>query len=303
MSRLNLIFLIAFIGLLIWITLFQPETVGTIQRGAMSAMRPFLKASDRLETSLDQLGDEAPSPAQLRERLAGAEQERDRLKLEVIQLDELLQENRQLRRALQYRERSPLSLAAARVISRKPSQWYSTVVIDKGESDGIAADSPVVVPLGDGAGLVGKVSEVLGPRSAVVVLLTDELCQVSAKLENSHEQGILSGQRGALLTLPSLKLRYLSKEARAEPGTKVLSSGTGELFPPNLLLGEVAILRHGAIDAEAVVKPAVNFDDLVDVFVILPAAADEEEDADGEAPDKAGDGTAATRAKPPATRP
>ena len=271
MSRLNIIFLITFVGLLIWITLFHPSSVGRIQRGAMVILRPFMKASNELDGAINAVGKESLSPVQLREKLSSVEQDRDRLKLEVIQLDELLAENNQLREALQYRKKSPLSLVATRVISRKPSHWYNTLVIDKGSAAGIVVDSPVIIPMGDEAGLVGKISEVIGPKSAVVLLLTDEMCQVSAKLENSHEQCILNGQRGALRALPNLKLRYLSKEAVAIPGQKVISSGTGELFPANLILGEVLSVSMGIIDAEAVVKPSVNFDDLVDVFVILPA--------------------------------
>ena len=271
MSRLNIIFLITFVGLLIWITLFHPSSVGRIQRGAMVILRPFMKASNELDGAINTVGKESLSPVQLREKLSSVEQDRDRLKLEVIQLDELLAENNQLREALQYRKKSPLSLVATRVISRKPSHWYNTLVIDKGSAAGIVVDSPVIIPMGDEAGLVGKISEVIGPKSAVVLLLTDEMCQVSAKLENSHEQGILNGQRGALRALPNLKLRYLSKDAVAIPGQKVISSGTGELFPANLILGEVLSVSMGIIDAEAVVKPSVNFDDLVDVFVILPA--------------------------------
>ncbi len=283
MSRLNIIFLIVFVGLLVWITLFQPEAVGTIQRGALSAMKPFMKASSQLDATVESLGTEALSPAQLRERLAESEQERNRLKLEVIQLDELLEENNQLRRALQYMEKSPLALVAARVINRKPSNWYNTMVIDKGRLEGVVVDSPVIIPVGEDAGLVGKVSEVLGDHTAVVLLLTDEMCQVSAKLKGTQEQGIASGQRGALRVMPDLKLRYLSKEAGAYAGQKVYSSGAGELFPPNLLIGEVASVEIGVIDAEAVVKPGVNFEELVDVFVVLPSPIDESEAI--EAPD------------------
>jgi rod shape-determining protein MreC len=283
MSRLNIIFLLTFVGLLIWITLFQPSAVGWVQRGAMVALRPFMKASNELDGAINALGSESLSPVQLREKLSVVEQDRDRLKLEVIQLDELLAENNQLRQALQYREKSPLSLVATRVINRKPSHWYNTVVIDKGSRSGIVVDSPVIIPMGDEAGLVGKISEVLGPDSAVVLLLTDEMCQVSAKLQNSQEQGILNGQRGALRTLPNLKLRYLSKEAVAIPGQKVISSGTGELFPANLILGEVVGVSVGIIDAEATVKPSVNFDNLVDVFVILPADRAREKPAEASA--------------------
>lgn len=274
MSRLNLIFLIAFVGILIWITLFQPEAVATIQRGAMVAFRPFVRASSEVEDTLGSLGSEALSPAQMREKLAAVESDRDRLQLEVIQLDELINENNQLRRALLYKEKSPLELIAARVINRKPSNWYNTLVIDKGRVDGVVVDSPVIVPVGEEAGLVGKITEVIGDHSAVVLLLTDEMCQVSAKLVKSQEQGILNGQRGALQTLPNLRLRYLSKEAKADPGTKVLSSGTGELFPANLYLGEIISIESGVIDSEAKVRPGVDFDSLVDVFIILPDLAE-----------------------------
>lgn len=280
MSRLNLTFLIAFIGLLIWITLFDPGAISTIQRGAQQVMRPFMKASGTVDLTAGEMGGETIGIPQLRSRLAAAEQERDRLKLEVIQLDELLDENNELRKALQYRERSPRSLVAARVISRKPSQWYNTLIIDKGGEAGIEVDSPVIVPLGDEAGLVGKVSEVIGPESAVVLLLTDEMCQVSAKLGETQEQGILSGQRGAFRHLPNLRLRYLSKEVETVPGTRIYSSGTGELFPPDLYLGDVLGLSRGVIDAEASVKPAVDFDKLTDLFIILPAEREDQATSD-----------------------
>ncbi|MDA7920412.1 rod shape-determining protein MreC [Verrucomicrobiales bacterium] len=277
MSRLNIIFLIAFVGILIWITLFQPEAVSTIQRGGMVAFRPFIRASSEVEGALGSLGSEALSPAQMREKLAAVESARDRLQLEVIQLDELINENNQLRRALLYKEKSPLELIAARVINRKPSNWYNTLVIDKGNLDGVMVDSPVIVPVGEEAGLVGKITEVIGDHSAVVLLLTDEMCQVSAKLIKSQEQGIISGQRGALQTLPNLRLRYLSKEAKADAGTKVLSSGSGELFPANLYLGEIISIESGVIDSEAKVRLGVDFDSLGDVFIILPDLTDEQE--------------------------
>lgn len=272
MSRLNIVFLIVFVGIFVWISLFQPNTVERIQRGAMSVFSPSMKASDKINGAIEAMGEEALSPTELRSRLDAAVRERDRLQLEVLQLDELKFENNELRRALQYVESSPLELVPARVISRKPSSWYNTIIIDKGTNSGIDVDNPVIVPVGEKAGLVGKVSEVRGDNTAVVLLLTDEICQVSAKLENTQEQGIINGQRGSLRSMPDLKLRYLSKEANATPGQRVITSGTGELFPANLLLGEVVELKTGTIDAEAVVKPSVNFDLLKDVFVILPDA-------------------------------
>jgi len=279
MSRLNIILLIVFVTALITITLSSPQTVARIQNGAMTVFSPFMRASNQLESGVETVGTESLSPAQLREVVDELERERNRLKLEVIQLDEIVRENNQLRRALQYVEKAPLSVVAARVISRKPSTWYNTMIIDKGKAHGIEVDNPVIVPVGEDAGLVGKVSEVVGDNSAIILLLTDEMCQVSAKLQNSQEQGILNGQRGALRTMPNLRLRYLSREAEVAPGRKVVSSGVGGLFPPDLVLGEVFSVEIGAIDAEVTVKPSVNFEELIDIFVVLPVR-DPEDEAD-----------------------
>ena len=174
MSRLNIILLIVFVTALITITLSSPQTVARIQNGAMTVFSPFMRASNQLESGVETVGTESLSPAQLREVVDELERERNRLKLEVIQLDEIVRENNQLRRALQYVEKAPLSVVAARVISRKPSTWYNTMIIDKGKAHGIEVDNPVIVPVGEDAGLVGKVSEVVGDNSAIILLLTDE---------------------------------------------------------------------------------------------------------------------------------
>ncbi len=270
MSRINIIVLVAFVGLLVWVFLFGQGTVSRIQRGAQEVFGPVISGANRVEETVSGLGKETLSGVELRAQLEDAERERDRLRLEVLKLDELVDENNALRQALNYVERSPLKLVPARVISRKPSNWYNTLVIDKGHSAAIAPDSPVIVPVGERAGLVGKVSEVIGNDSSVVILLSDEVCQVSARIEGTTEQGILSGERGALSIMPDLKLRYLSKDAVAPPGRLVITSGAGGLFPENLLLGRVKEFKPGAITGEALVEAAVNFDVLKNVFVILP---------------------------------
>ncbi|MEO0416047.1 MAG: rod shape-determining protein MreC, partial [Verrucomicrobiota bacterium] len=158
MSRLNIIFLIVFVGLLFWITLFKPDSVRGIQTGALSLFEPLTKAALSVEDSAEKLGEKRLSYPELEAAYNDAAQERDRLKLEVLKLDELLYENNELRTALRYTQRSKRRLIPARIIDRKPSTWYNTVMIDRGTNAGIRPDSPVVVPVADGSGLVGKVS-------------------------------------------------------------------------------------------------------------------------------------------------
>ncbi len=280
MSRINIVFLVAFVGALVWVFLLKPDSLQTIQRGALSVFRPSIEASTNLEESIENFGDKNFSKAELLNLKRTAELERDKLRLEVLKLDELIEENNALRSALNYVQNAPLKLVPSQVIGRKPSSWYNTMIIDKGAADGIETDSPVIVPVGDYAGLVGKVSEVRNDNTSMIILLTDEMCQVSARVEGTADQGILSGQRGSLRVLPDLQLKYLPKNAVVKEGGRIISSGAGDLFPENLLLGEVSEFKIGAIDAEAIVKPAVNFDMLKNVFVILPENSEKELDSE-----------------------
>ncbi|MCF6312053.1 MAG: rod shape-determining protein MreC [Verrucomicrobiales bacterium] len=267
MSRINIITLVVFGVVLVWIFLFSPDTIRVVQRGALAVFAPMMSSSEKLERSIDEFGDDGRSPRELRKRLDVLERESALLRLENERLHDLTEENRALRQALNYVENSPLNLVSARVINRKGPTWYHTLIIDQGSRSNITVDSPVIVPVDNEAALVGKVSQV-GEDSSVVILLSDEVCQVSARVMGTTEQGILSGQRGALNAAPELKLRYISKDAAIAPGDTVISSGVGGVFPGNLLLGEIKEFSRGAIDGEAVVISKVNFALLKNVFVV-----------------------------------
>lgn len=269
MSRLNLIFVAIFVGLLIWISFFQAEKIDQIQKGTLSLFSPFITASGRISDSASTLEGEKLSYSEMEEQLTQIRRERDKLHIEVLEKDEIEYENIELRKALQYKTRQSLNLMATRVINRKPTNWYNTLIIDKGSEDGIRPDLAVVAPAGEGAALVGKISEVVGPHSSVVLLLTDEMCQVPAIIKDTVEEGILNGERSPVRNQPFLKLRYLSKEADVRIGDLIVSSGIGDVFRRNLVLGTVKESRRGVIDTEATVIPAINFEKLVDVFIIM----------------------------------
>jgi rod shape-determining protein MreC len=103
---------------------------------------------------------------------------------------------------------------------------------------------------------------------AKVILLTDELCRVSARIEGTLEQGILSGERAALDIKPDLRLRFLSLNAVINAGASVYSTGEGGVFPKDLLLGRVKRFENKEITGEAIIEPAVDFSTIEHVFVI-----------------------------------
>ena len=108
----------------------------------------------------------------------------------------------------------------------------------------------------------------MADHMAEVILLTYEMCKVSAKIEGSLEQGIVSGERGGFDMRPDLRLRYLNKNALVSPGASVVSTGEGNVFPAGLLIGRVKRFENKDISGEAVVEPTVDFANLEYVFIV-----------------------------------
>jgi rod shape-determining protein MreC len=266
MKPLNLIALLLFLGGAVWALTRSERTVREIQGVYFSAMSPFLKSGSKLETHARALLDETRHSKELETELEATRSHIGELRIIESRFRALEYENIQLRHALDFKKATHFEVVAAQVIRRHPTTWWQTVDIDAGEERGIGTQLAVL----SNEGLVGKIDRPDKGRSSVI-LLTDEKCQVSARVEGSPEVGILSGQRGHFSGNPSLRLRFLSVDAALRPGQRVFTTGRGGIFQPNVLLGTIESIEKGALDSEALVRPSVNFADLGTVFVVLSA--------------------------------
>ncbi len=273
MKPVSLITLLLFLGGVAWALTRSEPSVRIIQSGYYSVMRPFLSGGSAMETKIRSFDDELEHSRVLKAELDIAEAELVRMRMEIAQLKDLEQENVQMRAALNFQKRTSFSVTAAKIIRRKPSNWWETAHIDRGKDHGIRAQLPVIAA----EGLVGKVDRP-NSDSSTVILLTDEACQVSAKVLGNgvaQEVGILSGQRAQNGENPMLRLKYLSRETNVKPGQLVVSTGRGKLFPKDVALGTVISIERGSINAEALVKPAVDFATVHTVFVLTnPSESD-----------------------------
>ena len=266
MKPLNLIALLFFLAGAGWALTRSDRTVREIQNAYYAVMSPFLKSGSELETKARAFLEETRHSKTLEIELDVTRQQYDRLRLIESQFRALENENAQLRHALDFTKATHFEVVAARVIRRNPTTWWQTVEIDAGSKRGIGTQLAVL----SNEGLVGMIDRIdNGGERSSVLLLTDEKCQVSARVEGSPEVGILSGQRGGFDGDPLLRLKFLSAAAALRPGQKVLSTGRGGTFQPNILLGTIQSVEKGALDSEALVIPAVNFADLDAVFVVL----------------------------------
>lgn len=268
MKPLNLIALLLFLGGAIWAFTQSDRAVREVQELYFSAMAPFLKSGSRLETQARAFMDETRHSKELETELGVVRGEVGRLRIIESRYRDLERENAQLRHALDFKKATNFDVVAAQVIRRHPTTWWQTVDIDAGEERGIGTQLAVL----SNEGLVGKIDRIYKDQNrSSVLLLTDEKCQVSARVEGSPEVGILSGQRGRFDGNPLLRLKFLSTDAALRPGQRVFTTGRGGIFQPNILLGTIESVEKGALDSEALVKPSVNFADLGTVFVVLSA--------------------------------
>lgn len=109
--------------------------------------------------------------------------------------------------------------------------FRQSVIVNVGAGDGILDGWAAM----DGIGLVGRISGV-GQNTARVVLLTDTAAQVPVLIEPSGERAILQGDNSIYPLL-----RLVDDEDVIRPGDRVVTTGLGGVFPPDLLVGQVAL--------------------------------------------------------------
>ncbi len=268
MKPLNLIALLLFLGGAVWALTRSDRTVREIQNAYYSAMSPFLKSGSKMETQARAFLGETRHSKALEAELETTREQLGRLRLIESRFRALEYENVQLRHALDFKKATNFDVVAARVIRRNPTTWWQTVEIDAGSKRGVGTQLAVL----SNEGLVGKIDRIdNGGERSSVLLLTDEKCQVSVRVENSPEVGILSGQRGGFDGDPMLRLKFLSANTSVHSGQRVFTTGRGGTFKANILLGTIDSVEKGALDSEALVRPSVNFADLGAVFVLLDA--------------------------------
>ncbi len=134
---------------------------------------------------------------------------------------------------------------AARVIARSPNVWYSSIKIDKGSSDGVKVDQPVIAAgsdpdKGEVGGLAGKVTSVTG-GTAEVTLITDASIGVAAQVMPSGATGVV---RPAVGNPRDLLMEFV-EGGRVTENTTVATSGfqieKGQsLFPRGIPIGRVS---------------------------------------------------------------
>jgi rod shape-determining protein MreC len=258
---------------LILLTAYFGESAGgglhSVQRGSMQVLAPIQEGANRALKPVRDLFGWFGSTLDAKRQRDQLRAQRDQLRTQLAQTSVQLSQAEQQSGLHQQNTSGGLAQyrpVQARVYQRSPSSWYQTVTIDKGSSDGVRVDQPVV----SGAGLVGRV-KVVSHGNAQVMLLTDQDFGVSARTR-AGDPGIIGPVQG---TPGDLLLDLVPKAQNVAKGDLIITAGTTTArlpspFPPGIVIGNVSRIDfgEGPLDRRIHVTPAADLRrlDLVEVL-------------------------------------
>lgn len=185
------------------------------------------------------------------------------------------EENARLRELLDLRAKhADYVFESCKVVLWSSSNWAHSFTISKGSSSGIELGDLVVTEYN---AVVGQITE-LGENWATVSTVIDVEMSVGAFVGDTGTSGLVVGEY-PLMRQSRAKLTSIADGAQIAVGDVVLTSGLGDTvlssergdrFPQGLVIGTVVAVKtdeNGQI-LYGVVEPQVDFDSLVQVFVI-----------------------------------
>ena len=237
--------------------LLSKSNSGAVERFrvvVLDAASPVLEVLSQPAITISRVTEEVRYLVYLHDENSRLREENARLKHWRAAAIHLQQKNVGLSALLGARNDPASSFVAARVIGDSGGPFVRTALLNSGARDGVTKGQAAI----NGDGLVGRIAEV-GVRSSRILLVTDLNSRVPVILEPSRDRGVLEGDNSN-----RLRLSYLPAGAQVSPGDRVVTSGHGGVFPPELPIGVVTAVADGIIH----VQPFVQFQRLDYVRIV-----------------------------------
>lgn len=169
--------------------------------------------------------------------------------------------NIRLRNLLNFKTSLTKQALAAEVIGKDPSSWFQAITINKGTTDGVQKGLPVVIP----EGVAGQVTDAT-KYYAKVMLIIDRNSAVDALVQRTRARGIIKGDLSGRCLF-----NYVVQTDDVRVGDKIITSGLDGVYPKSLVIGDVVgvVKRNSELFQEVKVSPAIDFEKLEEVLVIL----------------------------------
>lgn len=187
---------------------------------------------------------------------------------ELIEYESLKDEVERLREALNFTEsKNNYNYVGVNIIGYSGNSLSDGYIIDKGSNDGIAKNMVVV----SSKGLVGKVTKVSSNFAIVQSILNENIAVAVMDQETREATGVLQGlsdkKDNNMTVVYNLPINSDVKE-----GDIIITSGLGKIYPKEIPVGTVVSVEEDNVKVmkSAVVEPFVNFNELEELFVVIP---------------------------------
>ena len=246
----SLIALIAgvIVGLiLLAISLVAPTTFQTIRGAALDVTAPITGALHEVTDTVGGMVTGAGNYWDAAHQNSKLKRERAQMMQQIIRAKAVLQENGQLKAALQLRERSRDAVATGRIVGSSFNSPRRFAILSAGSSDGVRIGMPVRSP----DGLVGRVVDA-GMLASRILLVSDRANIVPARLLRNGIAVIAQGRGDGTIDVRPLEVgRNPFKR-----GDIITTSGTGGLYPPLIPIARVVKLDDDGAIAVPLADPA-----------------------------------------------
>lgn len=194
-------------------------------------------------------------------------EENAQLREQLVELDQYKAENEMFRSANNLKEEHPdYTLLPGFVIGRDPLDQFYSFTIDVGTKHGVEKGNVVVSEHGY---LVGMVLDSTYTSAKVVTILNPTL-NVSGMVSRTRDNGLVTGHdqlAGEGLCL----MNNLPRSTQAAVGDEVITTGMGEVFPADLLIGRITDIETEASgqSMQAKIQPGEDIASIRQVLVLL----------------------------------
>jgi rod shape-determining protein MreC len=263
MSRTNIIALLIVLVVCFGLINLDSSLARQMQIAVLQTLSPLVSNGAQSQRTLSTWTEGIKTLEELEQENAYLRDLNGQLQIENQMLADLKEENDRLRAMLSYIERSLFDLVPAEVVARDARTFVQYLTIGRGAESGITPNMPVLAP----EGVLGKTVNVLEDHSQVL-LITDPSCKVSARVEGTRVLGVVSGAGQDDNGRPLLKLEFVSREAKIQPGMKVQTSGLGGVYPPGIPIGTVREFHVTPMNGVALIEPSVRVPGIQNTFIV-----------------------------------
>lgn len=231
-----------------------------VSRSVSSVFAYPIRALDALSQGLENLWGRYVSLRRVEEENMALREEIGRLREDNISLREKAAAADRLRSLLDLKEDLPYTTMPSRVMGRDPTNWYRSLVIDKGLKEGLAAEMGVMTA----SGAVGRIVKVYD-HMAIVLLIIDRNNAVTGLIQRTRDEGIVEGTEKGMAWI-----KYLPLLSNVKVGDAVVTSGLVGGFPRGIPIGRITRIerREGELFLSAEIQPDTDFAKLEEVLVI-----------------------------------